>query len=117
MVLLCAGVLLAGTLAVLEPGVTATEIETGPLTKRDILKTISRPPAIHSVSEKKPRLGVVQFDDNDDGVGGCINECKLKLEFCLGQRPDGEPPDRCEKLEDDCENACYNAGPDAGDKT
>ena len=80
----------------------------------DIYNTTS---ASHGPSGTTPHLRSVQFDDNDDGVGGCVNECKLKLEICLGQRPDGEPPDRCEKLEDDCENACYNSGPDAGDNT
>jgi hypothetical protein len=80
----------------------------------DIYNTTS---ASHGTSGTMPHLRSVQFDDNDDGVGGCVNECKLKLEICLGQRPDGEPPDRCEKLEDDCENACYNSGPDAGENT
>ena len=80
----------------------------------DIYNTTS---TSHGTSGTMPHMRSVQFDDNDDGVGGCVNECKLKLEICLGQRPDGEPPDRCEKLEDDCENACYNSGPDAGDNT
>ncbi len=54
----------------------------------DIYNTTS---ASHGTSGTMPHLRSVQFDDNDDGVGGCVNECKLKLEICLGQRPDGEP--------------------------
>jgi hypothetical protein len=56
----------------------------------------------------RPWLQPIQFDDDSDGVAGCVNACKLDLEICLNTRPDGEPPDRCEKLEDDCENKCYN---------
>jgi hypothetical protein len=57
----------------------------------------------------------VQFDTDDDGVAGCVNQCKLDLEICLGLRPAGESSDRCDKIEDACENACYNSGPDAGE--
>ena len=99
---------------VLACSVALLAVATGTLSASDIYKTTSRS---HGHSGTTPHLRSVQFDDNDDGVGGCVNECKLKLEICLGQRPDGEPPDRCEKLEDDCENACYNSGPDAGDNT
>jgi hypothetical protein len=89
-------------------------VATGTLSASDSYITT---PRSHGPSGTTPHLRSVQFDDNGDGVGGCVNECKLKLEICLGQRPDGEPPDRCEKLEDDCENACYNSGPDAGGNT
>jgi hypothetical protein len=56
-------------------------------------------------------LQTVQFDTDDDGVAGCVNQCKLDLEICLGQRPAGESSDRCDKIEDACEDACYNSGP------
>lgn len=55
-----------------------------------------------------------QFDNDDDGVAGCVNKCKLDLEICLGLRSPGESSDRCDQLEDQCENGCYNTGPDAG---
>jgi hypothetical protein len=114
LVLACTIALLAGATVEWCRATAATAIATGTLSARDIYWTTSKS---HGPSRTASHLRSVQFDDNDDGVGGCVNECKLKLEICLGQRPDGEPPDRCEKLEDDCENACYNSGPDAGDNT
>ena len=57
----------------------------------------------------------IQFDSDDDGVAGCVNQCKLDLEICLGLRPAGESSDRCDKIEDQCEDACYNSGPAAGE--
>lgn len=59
-------------------------------------------------------MQLAQFDNDDDGVAGCVNQCKLDLEICLGLRPPGESSDRCDQLEDQCENGCYNTGPDAG---
>ncbi|MGE5266803.1 MAG: hypothetical protein ACM3L9_05480 [Deltaproteobacteria bacterium] len=56
----------------------------------------------------------VQFDTDDDGVAGCVNQCKLDLEICLGLRPAGESSDRCDKIEDACEDACYNSGQTGG---
>lgn len=100
---------------VLSCSVALLAVVTGTLSPLDIYRTPSA--RSDGPSGTTPHLQSVQIDDNDDGVGGCVNECKLKLEICLGQRPEGEPPDRCEKLEDDCENACYNSGPDAGDNT
>jgi hypothetical protein len=56
-------------------------------------------------------LRLTQFDTDDDGVAGCTNQCRLDLEICLNTRPEGESRDRCEKLEDTCENGCYDTGP------
>lgn len=60
-------------------------------------------------------IQAIQFDSDDDGVAGCVNQCKLDLEICLGLRPAGESSDRCDKIEDQCEDACYNSGPAAGE--
>ena len=60
-------------------------------------------------------LQLVQIDTDTDGVGGCVNKCKLDLEICLGLRPEGKSSDRCDKIEDECEDACYNSGPAAGE--
>jgi hypothetical protein len=81
----------------------ALEASAGPLCER-----AGRPVAASTC------LQSAQFDTDDDGVAGCVNQCKLDLEICLGTRPEGEPPDRCENQEDTCENGCYNTGPDAG---
>lgn len=70
------------------------------------------PTGVRSISQSCVELA--QFDDDDDGVAGCVNKCKLDLEICLGLRPQGESSDRCDQLEDQCENGCYNTGPDAG---
>ena len=53
-------------------------------------------------------IHTVQFDDDSDGVAGCVNECKLQLEICLGERPAGESEERCQNLNDQCQNKCYN---------
>lgn len=60
-------------------------------------------------------IQTVQFDTDADGVAGCVNQCKLDLEICLGLRPAGESSDRCDKIEDQCEDACYNSGSSSGE--
>ncbi|MCU0953822.1 MAG: hypothetical protein MUC37_04245 [Hyphomicrobium sp.] len=100
------------------------KFQTASILAVSFLTLLAVAPAAHSeitcersgtATGKRSCIQPVQFDSDDDGVGGCVNQCKLDLEICLGLRPAGESSDRCDKIEDACEDACYNSGPDAGE--